>query len=452
MMRTRTKILEGVFQMSVSKFFIKALSLFGFVTIVSNLSLRDYGLLNLLLSLLSPAAAFTMFGLERLVTADAVYARGEGKQSFARKLLLDYLKITAVSAGALLIFAWLFRSFLDRYYDADLTPFFVTLAILIISQLAMNFSSIVFEAHQRFDLTAKMFSLEGLIRTLALASLFMFHFSLWTVLWCYTLSKLFSVALIATEIHNTMRISKYEPPRQNLIFGIVRRHGKWEVIKNISYDTLNNLWPWIVNFFVNTEAVGLYAFAQKIYSTLTTAIPLRTVLFPFIVGAVSKSKEVAQIIVAKARKILLCFFALLAAALVIGAPLAIPAFFPEYTEAVFLLQIMALHLGIDVLGLGQMDVLYAHKQQRLLFFVSIVAIVAQLLVRIISVYLFGVAGLVYAWLITTALGVYLREKVLRKIHFPLFNLRALFTYDEYDRIILADLKKRVSRMLPLVGK
>ena len=452
MARTRTKILEGILQMSASKVLIKIFSFIGFWVVVSNLSLRDFGLLNLLFALLSPAAAFTMFGLEQLVTADAAYARGQKDESYAKKLLLDYLKLAATSVTALFLAAWLLRSFLDQFYDADLTRFFWSLVLLIVSQLAMNFLSIVFESHQRFDLAAKMFSYEGVLRTLILLSLFYFGFSLTTVLWSYILAKAIVATFMVRETRGAMRIAGYAPRKDNLIFDVIRRHGKWDMIRNISNVTVDNLWPWIVNLFVGAEAVGLYAFAQKIYSTITTAVPFKTVLFPFVVGAISKSHDVAQIIVAKARKVLLIFSAFLALALIFGTPLFVPFFFKEYGGAVFLLQLMSLHLLTEVYSLGQSDVLYAFKQQRLLFFVSMVTIFVRFAMHVICVYLFGVTGMVISWLITTVVSAYLREKALQDIGFPLWNMKALLRWDDYDTIILQDIRLKLRRFMPQFRK
>lgn len=446
----RQRIAKGVTYLTISKILLKVFSLFGFFIVVANLSLKDYGLLNILFSVLGPAVVISMLGLESVIQADVATLRGVGKFALARKTILDYSKTSLALLFFLFVAAWFLRGYIDQFYEADLTVYFWALVVLVIGQAGMNFSSLTFEAYEKFNYSALLQFLEGFIRFFFLLALYAIGFSLSSVLWAYVLSKVVAALLLVPSLVKTIT-----PPAREVVspdhttLKIIRRHGKWEMFKTVTNVVTDNIWPWLVNVFVSTEAVALFAFSQKIYSTVTTVFPIKKVIFPAISSTIAHSRETSHLIIAKAQKVLLALSLPVGLGLLFLSYPIVQIWFPEYLPAVIFIQLSSLHLLVEVFSLGQTEVFYALKEQRWAFMVSMTVIFVRIISQIALIYFLGIIGVVVSWLLVSFLSAFLRELVLvYKLKFPLWNWRAFFTYDEYDRIILQMVRQKISRFIP----
>jgi len=108
-----------------------------------------------------------------------------------------------------------------------------------------------------------------------------------------------------------------------------------------------------------------------------------------------------------------------------------------------------LRLFIDVFSLGQLPVLYVLRQQKLIFNIGIFMIVYMLVTQVVFTYLFGVTGMILSVLTATFTNALIREYILRtRFNYPVFEWSKLWTFDNYDRMILDKIKHKIFKIKP----
>jgi O-antigen/teichoic acid export membrane protein len=440
MKSARRRIIEGCITNSAGKLFLKFFSFVSFIIIIKHISLNDYGLLNLLFSVIGPSVAFTMIGLETLIVADAAFYRGQQEIYKARKLLVDYFKTILFLSILLFIFSWLFKDFLSYYYKFNVN-YYWPLFILVIGQISMNYISITFDAYEKFSYSALFQFGESFFRFILIISLLFFGFSLYSILWVYAGAKIL-VSSFGFFYSMSLLGRKEKEITENYIFYTIKRHGKWELIRNIPARVINNIWPWMLRIVSGNEAVGLFAFSQKIYSFVVGVIPLNSILFPVICSSLGKDKNIAFIIIAKAKKYLFILYTLIYIGIFILIKPLINLFAPEYLGSIFIIKVLMLDLYNDVISVGQSAIIYAYKKQKINLVITIINEIIQLLSQFIFSYLFKAVGLALSSLLTGFSAYILRNIVLRKnlkINLHL-KFKEIFRIDEYDRMILEKFK------------
>lgn len=322
--------------------------------------------------------------------------------------------------------------------------------LLIVGQAGMNFCSTLFEPFEKFNLLFFMRFSEAFIRTAAILSLFFwFEFSLITVLYAYVIGKIAATALSLPFV--LILLSKVEQSvaseKRYLLLDILKKHGKWESLINLLQTMTANLTPWVINLFVSTEGVALYSFVQKINSLFIKALPVRSALFPIIIHSVETSKELASMIVTKARKYLALVYVLVYLLSYLFMGVVIHHFVPLYSDAESLFRISMLRLFIDAFSLGHSPFFYALKKQKITFAINMYAIGASVLLQFLFTYLWGLTGTILSILVLALSITIVREYILnRLLGFPITRLKDLFTFDKYDKLLLDQVKTKLLRI------
>src|SRR3989344_5787524 len=386
-----------------------------------------------------------MISLERVVVADAASYRGLGKYGYARKLISDYFKITLVLLTSLLIISWFLKVLLTSYFSLNISAYFWPLAFFVIGQISMNFISVIFEAYERFKSSALFQFGEAFIRFVVVLSLFHFGFTLLSVFMAYIISKILVVvlsvqfAMRAINNDSEMRFSR-EPdvPKKNL---------EWDMVRDFPSKITGIAATWLLRITISNEAVGLFSFAQKIYSFISSAFPLTSIIFPIISRSISENVEKTKLIIVKAQKYLLyLYLPMYIAAYVMIGPI-IKTFIPHYIAAVLLIKIVLFDLFIDAFSVGQSAVLYGLKQQKLSLLINMIMQVIILASQIVLITSLGVVGASISVLVTGFSSYLLRRYILeKKLNFShASGWRVFFTYGEYDKLIVDKIKNNLFR-------
>ncbi len=444
----KKRVFAGVAYTTLEKGVIQVLSLVTFVIVANQLSLKDFGLLHLLFSVVNPGTALALFGIDRLAVSDMAAMRARGQWGRIRRFVREYALSAFAVALALFALAWALRSFLDSFYEADLTMFYFALVVFVLCQAVMNFTSVVFEAHERFDVSFYTKALEAAARLLFVASLFWWvGFSLTSVLWAYIGAKLVTALVSAAFLPFCLtRGGADDSGVESPLREILRKHGKWEMVSSFFLTVSDSLTPWLVNFFVSAEGVALFAFTQKVNSMLTGLMPVRSALFPILVHSITENRERAVVIASKMKKYLFLLYGAVYIAVFLSINQVILLFVAQYEGAGDLVRLAMLRLFIDVFTLGQSTVFYALKQQRLTFALSIVSAVQNVIFQVAFTYLWGVEGLVASWLLVSLLNGLIREYFLiAKLKYSLLNWKAIFVFDDLDRRVITMIAERIFR-------
>ncbi len=448
MSSNRKKILEGLFLYSFSRTGVKVFAFLSFLFITKGLSLSEYGQLQLFFAVLAPASALISLNLDKLVVADAAALRGQNSTHKAQRLFKQYFSLSSILFVLVLGLGFAAHNFLSNYFKVDLSLYFWPVAALIIGQLVMNFASMVFTAFEHFRGVAILQIGEAVARLLfVLLFFFTDQITVLTILWAYVGSKFVVPVLTFPWVLRLLKAPVGTESKENLLGAILKRHGKWEVSNGMVDTLVGNLWPWILNFFGGTVAVGVYGFAEKIISFINAGLPVDAVLFPIISRSVKEKKEVAKLIIIKAKKYT---FFLLLFTFILGSLLVKPViefFVPQYVGAVPYIIVLMFNLCLGVFAIGQSAVLYAYQQQKVMFGARGIILTARLVLQIVLVSLFGIWGLVFSVICMDFLTSAIREYILRKrLNFSLWEWEPFFTFDQYDRIVLQSLREKALKI------
>ncbi len=447
----KKKIIEGLFANSATRSAVKVMAFFTFLIITRELSLFEYGYLQLFFSLLGPAGMLTLLGLEKVVTADIASFVGQKKYEHSRRLITGYAINTAVCTSVVLVVAYLARTLLQPYVAVDLRQYFILTALLIIGQNGMNLVSVIFTGYERFIAVALVQSGESALRFVFAVLLLLFgHFSIATVIAIYMASKMATWILALPFAIATMRRAQAQlsdTPTASPFRDLLRRHGKWEIGNGVLDTVSANIWPWLLQFFIGTQAVGIYGFAEKVVSFINTALPVEPVLLPIISRSVHEKKEISRIIIMKAKKYLAAAYLVIFVVVALLCGWFVHRFVPGYAAAIPFIIAMSAGLLLDIYGVGQASLLYAYKQQRAIFGLRWILIFVRFFLQAGFMYMLGIWGLLLSnWMVSLFIYAY-RERILRRnVDFPLWDWRIFFTFDSYDRMILQLFRAKVGAL------
>ena len=236
-------------------------------TILASLSVFDYGLLILALSVQSILSSFMGFGLEKVVSSDIAHEIGRGRKDRAKSLFLAFTKINlamgiAIAAG-LFIFAPQISAYLGRPEVSDLLKIVGIMVLLggikaivnVLFQSAMRFKYLsirdVSEAIARLTIILSFASLGVLDITFAFLS--------------YPLAILASLAVSGVFIKRCYSIYRgVKSSKEKLFRKMVFGHGKFVIIQRPFTTIADNSSVWIIEYAIGVQAVGLFALARKV--------------------------------------------------------------------------------------------------------------------------------------------------------------------------------------------
>ncbi len=444
---TAKSIIEATLYSSVGSFFVRGFSVVGYGVVIAQLSLHDYGVVVLLLSFLTPAVAFVLFGFERMFVSSVASARGEGRLGFVKGLMREYFLLAGALAFVFFAAAFLFRAVIARSYDVFLFQYFWVVAAVILGQMLFNGVQIVLEGFERLKHLALLQSVESLVRNAAIIVLAP-HLNIASVIVLYAAGKFaasaagFSAVLPVLRELGAIRVR----PERRALFTLIRHHGKWEIAQKMLDQLTAPLKVWVIRLFVNVEGVAVYDFAQKIYSVIISALPVKAVVFPIISRTIAE-RSLARAIIVKSKKYMLLFYIAVYAAALAISPAVIERFFPQYRGEILVVAVVLLHLFVEVYKLGQGALLYALKEQRYRFFIFYPSLAVQVILTIVMTRAWSVIGTVVAWHLEGVIfGFITNQYLTRRFGMGFWDSREFFRFDEYDRWLLRGVRIRLKRV------
>ncbi|MEK7516089.1 MAG: hypothetical protein AAB562_00670, partial [Patescibacteria group bacterium] len=120
------------------------------------MSLFEYGVVTLVLSVTGPVNSLSGLGMDELIVADTAKSLGEGRRGYAKKLLLSFFRVRFLIIAALIAVGWLFHKPLESRYGPAISEYFFLLALLILAQYLRNAFSLVLQIHQKFGVLSAL--------------------------------------------------------------------------------------------------------------------------------------------------------------------------------------------------------------------------------------------------------------------------------------------------------
>lgn len=437
---------ENINKNSFSKSFLKGETSFGFWNVLSKLmgfvasiivikyiTLYEYGVYQLVLAFSGLIGSLFLKLLTDVSLNDIIRFVGEKKESFAKKLFQQYafFKILIGVISFLVVF-W-GAEIISTYYDENVAGLFRLASFLILIDTVYNVIKVVLEARLKFNAIASRPVVYQFFRIILVVTfLLIFGLNIENILIINIIaSTLATVVFVPMFLKNYFLWKDIDKEKENVLFSIVKKHGKWSMIRPAIASIPNNIQPWLIKIFVGTEAVGIFNLASMLFATIKSFLPLNTLTY--LVPLEISNKERSQKIFSYSIKYITIFSILLWIVSFIGGYLFIGAILPKYKESLPLFYIMLLSLPFSAFGSVIASFLIAMRKQKYFFVQMISKMIFSTAMYLVLLPIFGLVGLAIESILTSVFVCVLLLFYIHKIKIGLkIESKTIFSFDEKD--------------------
>lgn len=417
-----------------SRFVLKALSFVSYYFIITGLSLADYGLATLALSVSGPVIALSGLGQDALIMAQGAQSRGKKEWNIFAPTYGGFAIVRVVITGLLVVLLFWFRELLGGQYRELLDQFFVPLiAWTIIASFRVLFETTL-QMEERFGWFAKANILENAARLVIVAMMF---FGGWlsvpNILWAYVGAKTVGAVYASPIMFNIPFTRAGIIPMIRAYTGFITTRGKWEVFRMMAGNLFSGINQWVVGILLGLEAVAILSFASTMNSLLTQALPFRQILFP-IMARLSSEGTTSSFVARRMSKYSVWLNTLIILLAGIAAPVAVGIVVSQYLASVPIFWLLSFSQILNGVSTSQGTLLYAYGEQKYLFKISLLGTISSLTVLPLFTWLFHLYGTVLEQHLHTGMIILFRERRLRKRHYvSTFRFKDVLTFDAFDR-------------------
>ncbi|MCB9809985.1 oligosaccharide flippase family protein [Candidatus Nomurabacteria bacterium] len=440
---------EGTLWMSGGNILMKLIGIFYVLIILSHLSVAEFGLVELALSIPGLLGIMNLSGLQPVLIADLVAMHTKGEVEKMRFLVSSYISLQTIlsimAAGSLFV-ATIFLK--DLFYqDTILMVQILTLTFLVhpVRSLIIIGCNITHN-YRRLALFSLMSEIVKIILVVTL--LFVFDMGALGVVMAYVLTEIFVTCInipiifaFRRELFKSRLLScgLFEP------FSVLKNHAKWSVLQNGVYTFGRDIRPWIIQFFLGTQAVGIFGAAMGMYMHASSLFPLSRVIAPIIPAYVEQKNKLINFINHAIKYQLLVLMSAVFL-IIVFMPFLLFNIFPDYKDAYPLFILLSLNLIASSFSRVFETAFHALKLQRDLFASIVVNTTLTICILPITIILFGIKGVAVEVFITGLIYTISRYKVLKNV-LPdySFVLNSLYTKSSIDTLILAKIKDNLIR-------
>lgn len=439
----KKSFVRGELHMGFWSFLKKGTGALDSFFILSSLSLYQFGVYQLLLSLYAILSDFFHDVFSEVITNDITRFIGEGREDKAKRLFYDYTAFRfgmAVIPCALVFF---FAPIIGGYYGygADFISFVRLIAFLFVADAAVLVATLILKLRLQFAVLAPRATAQKFIQFLALAFFYFFsHITIREIFLAQIIGALGVVAVMLPALVRSMSPWRGIAPSRGLLMpGIVRGWGKWALPQSFLTDFTGKIRPWLIKIFLGTEVVGLFGVANTFISAVKDLLPIRTP------GLLVPRKTDDQAAIARFYRYGTKYYVWLALALSAvaagGVPLVIFLLFPKFSSALPLFYLLLASIPLFAFTKPASFLLVAFRRQEFLFWQAVFQSALSFILLMVLLPMAGAAGLAYTEIITIAVSGFLRQRfIAREGLAPRFRLHTLLALDAEDHANLASAK------------
>lgn len=432
------KAIEGGVWLSSSALAVRLISLLSAIIVLRNLSVSEYGTYHLVLAAFGFLASFFISGLDPIIINDLARERGDGRIDRMKRLFFEYGAIKLGIGCVLFAVAFFGSTVLGRWYASDIIYFLRAMSFLLLFIALERMLHFLFNIYLKFRFMA-LFTIVEEAAKLSLILLFVVYFAKGVegLVLAYMLSTGIALLLFAPYGMSLLRpLLRQSMARESMLLPLVREHGKWGLASRYINEAQKFVRPWLIKAFVGVEAVGLYSLAEGIYSQLVSLVPLSNLLAPLIPGEI-KNHARMRAIVLYGTKYGTLLFVLLGIISFFFVPRLLAWFFPQYVPAVSLFRLMLLAMLTTAAAHVVNTVLFSYREQKTLFFLTIIRLVFLVFTASLLLWIFGTAGAAIEFVLTAIFFVWIRYLSLKRVAPDIsIPFREFFRFTQEDRAFL----------------
>jgi O-antigen/teichoic acid export membrane protein len=445
-----TTVGRGMFWTTGSTILLKFVALASVFLILSRLSVYEFGLTELVLSIIPILDFLLVPSITSVVSADMSVEKGAGNTHVLKAIYRSFFRlqfIMAIIAWAIVFFG---ANVISAFFHEEVVSLLQLVSFLFLLAPFRTAAQLLFSVYLKF-FEQSLFSIIDDIGKLLFLVLFFFLFGmkaegvLLATIACQTLTILimlfFFIPLYRKELQAI-------PEGDFSIWHILFAHGKWNIIGNYVSTLAQNLVPWIIKILLGTEAVGLYSLAQGMYAQVTSLFPLNKVMTTIIPQYLQDRRHFFRI-AQKAIKYQLLGYVFTALFAYIVLPPVISLLFPKYIPSLGLFRILL--IGLIPVAFNSIFALlyYSLKAQRDLFFASVYKGILTIIFIPVGIKLFGIWGIPLADITVFFVYTFERYRRIKKL-LPGFSieLASFVKIEEDDRLIIGNIREMLLRKIP----
>jgi len=420
-----------------------------FITL-HTLTVYEYGLTELAVSIIPLLSIFVLPGISAVVQAEMSLAKASGDGGRERALFEEYFWVQLLLS--LIPWAGVFfgASLISSLYNEGIANMFRIVSFAFLLSPFRAATMLLFRTNLRFKVLAAYGVSEELFKfCVLLLCYFVFDLRAVSVIIAYILSVLLTLVLFSFQglkeyrgllLHP--RMSGHHP-----FIRLMREHGKWGMATNYLNNFSNNIRLWIIKAFLGADAVGLFSLASSLFSHAASLIQINGVIAPILPRYVRDGGRLARL-VSKSMKYQLAGFLVSAVGTSIAFPILIMNFFPQFAPALPLFFIIIFTMVPSSISSILTVTFTALQAQRELFFATLIKTLSIVLVAPPLIMAFGVYGIAIEFFVTAVIFTLERYRVMGRL-IPGFQItpNAFMHMDEDDRLILSKGREMMKRFI-----
>lgn len=443
-----TQIAKGATALGFWNLFNKIPDLLNSLLVIYLLSVYEYGVYRLVLSIISVSQIALFDSLNGIVLNDAARELGEKNKSRASRIFFEY-SLVKISLGFI---AWLVLFFGatfvgSNYFSPSIVRFLQISSFLIIFYVFGSLLDIFLRINLKFSLLGKFSVMIESLKLVILSFLFFFLHSrnietvLISTLLSYGAVTLIYFKIISPDLRDWLR--SLSESSEFLFSKIIKTYGRWAVLTGFLSNFHSNMKIWLIKFFLGTEAVAIYSVAEGFVNYLLF-IPLSDVLSVFIPRVITDGQKMRNLFLRGVKYITFLSLSLAVLGLVF-IPILTKLIIPKYSSSLPIFTLLL--LAFTFIGWREMSgrIIFALRDQKFIFYQMVLKIPLLLGLNIILLPAIGVSGAAISEVSVSFVLLLHRIARLRKICgdiIPL-KLRDYFAIDGYDRALFWKFLKKI---------
>lgn len=448
-MKTNERPLNNLDQIgSIPRFLIKgegslrlwesiasALSLVNSFLILTSLSLHQFGLYQLVLSLVTVVGGFNTDSLDGIVSVEMRRNLNQNKVSWVKKIFSEYFRLKILISFLLTAAVFIGSFWAANLYGDDIGLFLRLAAVVLIIEAVQSLQKILLKNAFSFD-----YFMAPAVREFSKLLLLGWFFFLpgldiarvlYSHVWGWLISLAFT-SVFFWKVKAKFFKNYGSPVKDLLLFPILKIHGRWVILRYGLARITKGITPWFIKFFVGTEGVALYSVAVSLVAMLEELFPVNMVSFLFLAKADSR-KEIRHLFV-KSIKYIFWFGLILGGLALIFVPPVVVWILPKYQPALKLFIVML--AAFPIYGVYKLikSVLTGLREYKILT----MRLVSEALVAVGSLIVFlpmwGIYGAAASYVLVYVARIYfLFPKLVQSHPYLRFRFADFLQFDNYDR-------------------
>jgi O-antigen/teichoic acid export membrane protein len=438
----------GTLWSTISSILLKFISIATIFITLRYLSVYEYGLIGLILSIYSTIGIVLLPGIDVMVTSEIATERGRGNSGRVKLLLKNYFTLQAVLAFSAWLIVFLGAGLLDLYFGNNIV-FLVRIAITSLLLYPINsIFTILFTAELKFFYQSLFgFLTEFLKFVFLLLSFFVFHAGVPGVIAVIPLSQLFAGLIMLPVFLSLYRpIARVQTTEKESFLNLLRMQGKWSVATAYLNTFNQNARLWLIKVFAGTEAVGVFSVAAGLVVNVASLLPLNKIVAPALPQYLDDRDRFYRML-NKSIKYQVLGYIIISLVVVFIIPYIMMYLFPKYLSSLQLFYIMI--FAIIPMGFGAATTAYyAIRKQNILSVLLVFKFIVMILCLPFYIKYFGMYGIALEYVTTVSLYVWIRQLLLKRL-LPgyRFSLTSFIMFDSYDREVLRRIQSFIKHKL-----